>query len=71
MSSTRQESNQQDLAAGLVVEDHGTEFYLVSRGEGHDLTLSLEADVAEQLARFILSRRGQLPALGGRESSTP
>lgn len=46
------------LSASLTVEDHGTEFYLVSEGDGHDLTLSLEAPVAERLARFILSRRG-------------
>lgn len=53
------------LAEGLSVEDHGTEFYLVSEGDGHDLTLSLEAPVAERLARFILSRRGEA-ASGGK-----
>lgn len=46
------------LSEGLVVEDHGTEFYVVSRGEEHDVTISLEAPVAEALARFILQRRG-------------
>lgn len=46
------------LSASLTFEDHGTEFYLISEGDGHDLTLSLEAPVAERLARFILSRRG-------------
>lgn len=53
------------LSPSLSIEDHGTEFYLVSEGDGHDLTLSLEAPVAERLARFILSRRG-LVASGGR-----
>lgn len=46
------------LAPGLTVEDHGSEFYIVSAGDGHDLTLALEAPVAERLARFILARRG-------------
>lgn len=55
-----------ELAKGLAVEDHGTEFYLVSEGQGHDITISLEAPVAERLARFILSRRG-VSALGGKE----
>jgi len=54
------------LAPGLMAEDHGTEFYIISEGEGHDLTLSLEAPVAERLARFILSRRG-LAASGGKQ----
>lgn len=60
------ESQALSLASGLSVEDHGSEFYLISEGEGHDLTLSLEAPVAERLARFILSRRGAA-ALGGKE----
>jgi len=46
------------LTRGLAVEDHGSEFYLISEGDGHDLTLALEAPVAERLARFILARRG-------------
>ena len=54
------------LTDSLTVEDHGTEFYLVVGGDGHDLTLSLDAPVAERLARFILSRRG-LAAPGGKE----
>lgn len=54
------------LSDTLRVEDHGSEFYLVSEGEGHDITLSLEAPVAERLAKFILSRRGGA-ALGGKE----
>ena len=57
-----------ELTKGLHVEDHGSEFYLVSEGVGHDITISLEAPVAELLARFILSRRGG-SALGGQESS--
>ena len=52
----------QQLTPTLAIEDHGTEFYVVSRGEGHDLTLSLDADVAERLALFILERRGHRPA---------
>lgn len=56
----------EELAPGLVVEDHGSEFYIVSEGEGHDLTLALEAPVAERLARFILARRGGA-ASGGKE----
>lgn len=48
----------EELEPGLRIEDHGSEFYLVSEGEGHDLTLALEAPVAERLARFILARRG-------------
>lgn len=56
-----------ELTKGLHVEDHGSEFYLISEGEGHDITISLEAPVAERLARFILSRRGGA-ALGGKES---
>lgn len=48
----------QILSPHLTVEDHGSEFYLVSVGEGYDFTLTLEALVAERLARFILSRRG-------------
>lgn len=55
-----------ELGTGFSIEDHGSEFYLISEGEGHDLTLSLEAPVAERLARFILSRRGAA-ALGGKE----
>ena len=58
--------NRVDLCPGLSAEDHGTEFYLISEGEGHDFTLSIEAPVAERLARFILSRRGAA-ALGGKE----
>ena len=56
-----------ELTPGLRVEDHGSEFYLISEGVGHDITISLEAPVAEHLARFILSRRGA-SALGGKES---
>lgn len=48
-----------EIAPRLRVEDHGSEFYLVSEGDGHDLTLALEAPVAERLARFILARRGR------------
>ena len=47
------------LTTSLTVEDHGTEFYLISDGDGHDLTLSLDARVAERLAHFILARRGK------------
>lgn len=57
------------LSPNLTVEDHGSEFYLISEGEGHDLTFSIEAPVAERLARFILSRRGGA-ASGGRENRT-
>lgn len=45
------------LTAQLSVEDTGDAFFLLSEGEGHDLTLSLEPEVAFQLAEFILSRR--------------
>lgn len=48
----------EELAPGLSIEDHGSEFYIVTGGDGHDLTLALEAPVAERLARFILARRG-------------
>lgn len=44
------------LSPTLVVEDHGTEFFLVSRGEGHDITLSLDADVAVELSHFLSER---------------
>lgn len=54
-----------ELAERLSVEDHITEFYLVSRGDGHDVTLSLDATVAVRLAHFILSRRGDA-APGGK-----
>jgi hypothetical protein len=47
----------QKLSPHLSVEDHGSEFYLISEAEGHDFTLTLEAPVAERLAEFILSRR--------------
>lgn len=50
--------SQVEIAPGLRIEDHGSEFYIISEGEGHDLTLALEAPVAERLARFILARRG-------------
>lgn len=60
------EGGTQQLTESLSVEDHRTEFYVVSRGDGHDLTLSLDAPVAERLARFILSRRGHA-APGGKE----
>lgn len=53
------------LAPGLTVEDHGSEFYIISQGDGHDLTFALEAPVAERLARFILARRG-MAASGGK-----
>ena len=49
--------NQERLSENLLVEDHGTEFYLVSTGQGHDLTVSLERDVALRLAQFILRGR--------------
>lgn len=62
------ESRTAKLSANLIVEDHGSEIYLISESEGHDLTFSLEAPVAERLARFILSRRDQRAALGGKES---
>jgi hypothetical protein len=55
------------LADGLAVEDHATEFFLVFRGDGHDVTISLDAPVAEALARFILQRRGSA-ASGSREN---
>lgn len=48
----------EQLSRHLSIEDHGSEFYLVSEGDGYDLTLSLDAPVAERLARFILARRG-------------
>lgn len=51
-------TSQEELAPGLTIEDHGSEFYIISEGDGHDLTLALEAPVAERLARFILARRG-------------
>lgn len=45
-----------ELSSNLTVEDHGSEFYLISRGGGHDITITLEGPVAERLARFILDR---------------
>lgn len=45
------------LSRGLAVEDHGGEFFLISEGEGYDITLSIENAVAVDLARFILGRR--------------
>ena len=69
MSTSQPDSHQLQLTAALVVEDHGTEFYLVSRGDGHDYTLSLDAEIAARLAQFILERRGHdfaapIPAIG-------
>lgn len=55
------------LTNGLIVEDHGDEFYLVWEGVGHDVTFALDGEVAVRLAEFILSRRGGA-ALGGKES---
>lgn len=49
--------HQERLSDNLQVENHGTEFYLVSTGQGHDLTVSLERDVAQRLAQFILRGR--------------
>lgn len=46
-----------ELARGLTVEDTGDSFFLTSEGAGHDLTFSLEPDIAVRLAEFILSRR--------------
>lgn len=45
------------LSVNLSVEDTGDSFFIISEGTGHDLTLSLEPDVAVRLAEFILSRR--------------
>lgn len=45
------------LAPGLRVEDTGDSIFLVSEGNGHDLTLSIEPEVATILAEFIMSRR--------------
>lgn len=55
------------LAPGLTIEFTGDAFFLVSRGEGHDLTLALEPSVAFDLAEFILRR--QRAALGQREAT--
>lgn len=66
MTSSPASPRRVQLAPGLVIEDHGTEFFLLSRGERHDVTISLDAPVAETLARFILSRRGDA-ASGGKE----
>lgn len=54
------------LSTNLSIEDTGDAFFIISEGEGHDLTLSLDPDLALRLAHFILSRRGGA-ALGGRE----
>jgi hypothetical protein len=56
-----------ELANGLRVEDHSTEFYLVLRSERCDMTVSLDGPVAEALARFILQRRGSA-VVGSSES---
>lgn len=45
------------LSPGLTVEFTGDSFFLTSEGAGHDLTFSLEPDIAVRLAEFILSRR--------------
>lgn len=45
-----------ELSASLSIEDQGTEFYLISEGDGHDLTFSLDDTVAEHLATFIIER---------------
>lgn len=49
------------LSPSFAAEDHGDEFYLIWRGQGYDATVSLDAQVAEALARFILSRRAAEP----------
>ncbi|MFA5861783.1 MAG: hypothetical protein WDA16_08815 [Candidatus Thermoplasmatota archaeon] len=45
-----------ELRPGLTLQDHGTEFYLITQGDGYDLTLSLDEAVAEQLAIFVMER---------------
>lgn len=50
-----------ELRPGLTLEDHGTEFYLISEGDGHDLTLSLEVDIARAIAQFIDARLRTAP----------
>lgn len=61
------QQNTEQLSPQLSVEDTGDAFFIISEGTGHDLTLSLDPDVAVRLARFILSRRGGA-ALGGKET---
>ena len=46
----------EEIAPGLSIEDTGDAVFLVSEGDGHDLTLSLEPAVALRLAKFILSQ---------------
>lgn len=50
------EVNTLEVAPGLVVEDHGDNFFLVFEGDGHDLTVSLENQVARRIATFIAER---------------
>lgn len=45
------------LAPGLSVEDTGDAFFVIIKGAGHDITISLDNDVAIRLAQFISSRR--------------
>lgn len=45
-----------ELDPTLSVEDHGTEFYIIMRGDAHDVTISIEADAAAELARFVMQR---------------
>lgn len=49
------------LAPGLSVEDTGDAFFVIIKGAGHDITISLDNDVAIRLAQFISSRRPNPP----------
>ena len=50
-------TNPESLSQDLSVEDTGDGFFIIVKGNGHDLTLSLDDDVAVRLAAFIASRR--------------
>lgn len=49
-----------ELTPSLSAEDHGSSFFLIFRGEQCDVTVSIEPDVAQQLAEFIRERRGRV-----------
>lgn len=49
--------SRRDLAPGLTIEDAGDGFFLILEGPGHDTTISLDDEIADDVAAFISERR--------------
>lgn len=45
------------VAPTLTIEDAGDGFMVILTGEGHDVTISLDDDVAHEVSRFISQRQ--------------